>query len=1225
MKVFDYNSFEYIVSFDFGTTYSGCCYIHTGKNVIKALKEDDYGLIKDDIHAVEDWQVFLDWGFSAYETWKRIGKDEDDPTLEQGNTILRKFKIKLADKTADDEEEHNQYDHLNVAATIDYLRQMKETAYNDINKDAIAKVDTEKIRYILTVPAQWDDDERAAMRIMAKDAGIINKGDHENRLIIINESLAATLFCEREICLKRNTFKFQKGSRYLICDAGGGTVDLATYEATDASFNNRDSTLIGRCQLTIDSGGHCGSGFVDDNMENVLLDILFHEAEEDKKQELKYAISPLMEIFIDELKKEFKGIPESYNSDSDSDEYEYDENDEERESEDVKNATTFDLQLLNLCGDQRVTKTYREDEKPEFIIKKDRKGNGDMLHVYRDTMCIRVFDPEVEKTLSLIDNQIKKANSTKIEAIFLLGGFGESKYLQEQTKKRFKDVVGEVITDESGNLAAMQGAIYYGLEELKRSREISIISSNFQSSDFDSSQSKLLICIDREDQIYSQMRFVKVTENHLGRAQKTTYKIPTVLEYSDKPPEKIVGWGAKVRPNSSRCVTPNYMMSTSKDDFKKFITDYLKCLYEYASTYIKKERGKGIGINKIRYCLTMENSFNFFRTKKEMRDIARDAGLFGIRPDMRHKKKLLLLTREDASAMYYKKVYYTEDMYFWKIKILSNNMCCVSRHVVKNVDVASFKHTREDIDDPDKAEVQDSVKMPCPFDDESISNLYNQDKSFEEIEDRLMKPIIRDLIENIPKGSFRSNASSRIQKIDKIYVIGRFVLEESRDDMEDLILACLFKKLEQFVLEKKNIIHVDEQAQSHQDEDNKNSGLPVRSKDIVKDYSAYANRFIQINIQRDCFHLSLYETTNISDQNQIEHQNVRKLRSTTFEFDVVGKMVKRLSQYTRDKPENHVCSSSELHRQDTRKYDNDLNYGVIYYVKSILSFCSNTDRQTISISSCCTIEITPHSFLNKILNPTIKELVETMNMSIIQAGITGNHNFDHIFVSGNLLEASGEVDKVVKDSFVKYLYCSLMKYTENAERIVFSSCNDNEVIYGAAMYGLEPVLHTERVSRRTYAVSVQAHPVLTKELPLVIVDTEKQVDLHFQSKKGSSKTIKMGSETKTRLINQNDPVTMNLQLVGTFERFFADQECVVYATIYAKEEEDKRFIGAKIDQHDDSGFKKIHQFEISLKREDTKDLEQDINNTRVRSRLSFEIRLLFPDKNEAMFEANIGQ
>lgn len=619
-----------------------------------------------------------------------------------------------------------------------------------------------------------------------------------------------------------------------------------------------------------------------------------------------------------------------------------------------------------MCEDQRVTKTYKIDEKREFEIKNHRNGHGSLLHIYKETMCARVFDPEVEKTLSLIDNQIKKANSTKIEAIFLLGGFGESKYLLAQTEKRFKDIVGEVITNNSGNLAAMQGAIYFGLEELKRSHEISVISSNFQDSDFDSSRSKLLICIgkttlistfikyiylffyvdigyefstccyfelDGEDQIYSQMRFVTITENYSGRNQEPTHKIPTVLEYSDKYPGRIA-WGAEVSPNSSSRITPNYMMSTSKDEFKKFITDYLKCLYEYASGYIKKERGKGVGINKIRYCLTMENSFNFFRTKKEMRDVADDAGLFGVlRPDMRHKKQLLLLTREDASAMYYKKNYYTEDMYFWKIKILSNNICFVSRHVVKNADVASFESIREDIDDPDKAEVLDSVKMPCQFNDENISNWYNQDTSFEEIEDRLIEPVIHDLITNLPKGSSRENATSGIQKIDKIFVIGKFVLEESRNDMEDLILACLFKKLNPFVTKKENIIHVDKQAQPHQEEDSNNYGLPVKSNDTLTDESAYTNRFLQISIQRDCFHLSLYETTNINDQNQNKHQNVRKLRSTTFEFDIAGTMVKRLRQYTYDRPDNCFCSLSKSHRRDTREYDNELSNGLAYYVK----------------------------------------------------------------------------------------------------------------------------------------------------------------------------------------------------------------------------------------------------------------------------------------------------
>lgn len=182
------------------------------------------------------------------------------------------------------------------------------------------------------------------------------------------------------------------------------------------------------------------------------------------------------------------------------------------------------------------------------------------------------------------------------------------------------------------------------------------------------------------------------------------------------------------------------------------------------------------------------------------------------------------------------------------------------------------------------------------------------------------------------------------------------------------------------------------------------------------------------------------------------------------------------------------------------------------------------------------------------MKPTIEELVETMNMSLIQAGITQNYYFDHVFVSGNLLEASENVNEEVKKLFVRYLFRSLFRNIADEKRIKFSKCDNNEVIYGAAMYSLDPELYTERVSRRTYAVSLQAHPVLTDELPLILANTENHVDLHFQLKKGSPETIKVDSETKIRLINQNDKVTMDLQSVGTFERFFADEECLVYAS-----------------------------------------------------------------------------
>lgn len=249
-------------------------------------------------------KTLIEWGFEAYRTWKGIadvGFIEDDEQLKkhddirlQKSIILQKFKLNISSKTSSD--------YLSITATIDYLRNINETAFNTIVKNCIVDVDKSKIRYVLTVPAQWTDDERDAMRMMANDAGIITSSDHDNKLIIINESFAATLFCEKELSTK--CFAFEEGSKYLICDAGGGTVDLATYESTVIS-TNKDTGVIGRCQLTTDSGDKCGSGFVDDKMEDLLLDILFHGCEDSGRAHNKILLAPLMVEFIENLKVRF--------------------------------------------------------------------------------------------------------------------------------------------------------------------------------------------------------------------------------------------------------------------------------------------------------------------------------------------------------------------------------------------------------------------------------------------------------------------------------------------------------------------------------------------------------------------------------------------------------------------------------------------------------------------------------------------------------------------------------------------------------------------------------------------------------------------------------------------------------------------------------------------------------------------------------------------------------
>jgi hypothetical protein len=127
--------------------------------------------------------------------------------VKKDQTVMEKFKLDLPSSVAQKGAIHqtgntSKKELLNMRATIDYIRQIYDhtvnTIQNDIGFIRESKIEKEDIRYVMTVPAQWNDMQRAIMRNVAKEAGFISDEDHENRLLVINESLAATLYCERE-------------------------------------------------------------------------------------------------------------------------------------------------------------------------------------------------------------------------------------------------------------------------------------------------------------------------------------------------------------------------------------------------------------------------------------------------------------------------------------------------------------------------------------------------------------------------------------------------------------------------------------------------------------------------------------------------------------------------------------------------------------------------------------------------------------------------------------------------------------------------------------------------------------------------------------------------------------------------------------------------------------------------------------------------------------------
>jgi molecular chaperone DnaK (HSP70) len=104
--------------------------------------------------------------------------------------------------------------------TADYLKAILTYIRDDFfpRKFGATFLRNQQISYVITVPAIWKDSAKSQTRQAAVRAGI-----PANKLTLITEPEAAALYCAtigQEVDLR-------DGDRFLICDAGGGTVVCA--------------------------------------------------------------------------------------------------------------------------------------------------------------------------------------------------------------------------------------------------------------------------------------------------------------------------------------------------------------------------------------------------------------------------------------------------------------------------------------------------------------------------------------------------------------------------------------------------------------------------------------------------------------------------------------------------------------------------------------------------------------------------------------------------------------------------------------------------------------------------------------------------------------------------------------------------------------------------------------------------------------------------------------
>jgi len=308
--------FKVIVAIDFGTHGTGLGYA-----IVPYDENGKFDESKEaEIYIEQDWSRntdnktktdillnsdgnFIAFGDAALEQYTRMtdddfsdsdssgdDDDEDDDKeenqeeiqkrllqkLQQKRMLFESFKMALYEKRQDGSDgdirdkllcQDGKRTYETQKVFIAALKFMKDQIFNVFQKKKVKINGIQDIQWILTVPAIWSDRAKHKMEAWAQRAGLIDRNIF-NHLRIVYEPDCASISCQFEAA-NEDEKSFQPGERYILIDAGGGTVDIACHQVK-AEYEMEE--------IYHPTGGPWGSDYIDDEFERLLMEIFSEEA-----------------------------------------------------------------------------------------------------------------------------------------------------------------------------------------------------------------------------------------------------------------------------------------------------------------------------------------------------------------------------------------------------------------------------------------------------------------------------------------------------------------------------------------------------------------------------------------------------------------------------------------------------------------------------------------------------------------------------------------------------------------------------------------------------------------------------------------------------------------------------------------------------------------------------------------------------------------------------------
>jgi len=312
-----------------------------------------------------------------------------------------------------------------VDIVADFLTLVKDHLVKTLDEEYRREVwSTLPITLVVTVPAVWSDAAKDRTLQAVRQAGFnTTYFPYLKRTILATEPEAAAIYTIKTLRGTAHDQRLAVGDGFIICDMGGGTVDLISYRVAELQPTSVEEATVG-------TGDQCGGSFIDRAFLQWLerrlgaahfFKIAGCRSEDIPRTSLTSKLGRMVQDFTLEAKSGFSG-----------------------------SETNF----LRLPA-------------PLNAIEEDAaRGIADGEVIITPDDMIEMFEFPVRRAQELVLGQIMQARRNKVEIkyLFMVGGFSESPYMYGKIRE-FAEAKGlKTVRPAYAWSAVVRGAAAKGLE-----------------------------------------------------------------------------------------------------------------------------------------------------------------------------------------------------------------------------------------------------------------------------------------------------------------------------------------------------------------------------------------------------------------------------------------------------------------------------------------------------------------------------------------------------------------------------------------------------------------------------------------------------------------------------------------------------------------------------------------------------------------------------------------